>query len=122
MWWIFPLSFFILSVIIAIGVVVRKIPQLRIINTDILPKEKTKRVKQAIIMRRFERHFGKRYKKGRRVFQTMGNHVSKRGRKFVQKLYAKTQRARLRLFIRNHLGRRTFFIALIKNCRINILL
>lgn len=91
MWWIIPLFFLILSVVVVIGIVIRKIPQLRIINTDILPKEKSKRVKQAIIMRRFERHFGKRYKKGRKVFQMMGNHVSKRGRKFAQKLYALEQ-------------------------------
>ena len=91
MWWLIPLSFLFLCVLVVVGIVIRKIPQLRIINTDILPKEKSKRVKQAIIMRRFERHFGKRYKKGQKILQTMGIHFSKRGRKFVQKIYALEQ-------------------------------
>lgn len=75
--------------VLTIGIILwRKIPQLRALNVDALPEVRTKQVKEAIIMQRFERlaleRFSGFFKKG----QTAGKFLSRLGRRLVQRLYA----------------------------------
>ena len=76
----------ILSTMAISVIVFRKVPQFRVIDVDALPKEKTKKVKEQIIIEKLRRISGKRAKKVAKVGTEGVKTASKYGRRIVQKL------------------------------------
>lgn len=91
MFWIFPLILVILSATVVVIILAKKIPNLRVIDVDSIPKEKTKKTKEAIIMKKFERFTGEKVKVVNQKAGVVIGGVSKVGRRMVQKLYALEQ-------------------------------
>lgn len=84
--WIFLL--FILVALGVIGVVLyRKIPQLRVIDVDSIPKERERKVKETLILQKFQRTGGAKLLGVVKAVSTVVGAVSRQGRRAVQKLY-----------------------------------
>jgi tetratricopeptide (TPR) repeat protein len=94
MWVLIPIILLLVGLLVVAAVVVRKIPQLRIINVSALPEEKVRRLKEFLLQQRFQRiikdHFGFFLKFGSGLWSEIGH----RGRRLVQKVYAIEQRYR----------------------------
>jgi tetratricopeptide (TPR) repeat protein len=69
----------------------RKVPQLRVMNVAELPEEKTRQIKEAIILKRFERMANDRLSGLFAVVQAGAKIVFRLGRRLVQRLYAMEQ-------------------------------
>jgi Flp pilus assembly protein TadD len=91
LFWAIPMGILVVAVIVLLVLVLRKIPQLRVINTDETAKAKAKRVKEEIILERIRRWQGtkleKMYTKTKKGFQN----TMKFGRRSVQRLKALEQ-------------------------------
>lgn len=86
MTWIFILL--ILTALGVIGVVVyRKIPQLRVIDVDSIPKERDRKVKEALILQKFQRAGGVKLQGVAKAASAVVGVVSRQGRRAVQRLY-----------------------------------
>lgn len=68
-------------------VVYRKIPQLRVIDVDSIPKERERKVKEALILQKFQRTGGAKLQGAAKAATTVMGAVSRQGRRAVQKLY-----------------------------------
>jgi len=94
MWWIIPTILLAASVIMALVIFWRKIPQLRILNTAALPEEKIRRVKDYILEQRFQRAMKERFgfltKLSSKIWTSLGIY----GRRLVQKVYSIEQHYR----------------------------
>jgi len=91
LWWLIPLVLIIISTILIAVVVIRKVPDLRVIDVESIPEERVKKLKQDIIMKRFDRMQSEKLgglSKGLRKF---AGFVFNFGRRVVQKLYALEQ-------------------------------
>lgn len=86
MWWFFGILIFI-SLLVVVAVIIRKIPQLRVIDVDSIQKERSKKIKEQLILSKLQRTGGARLQKGAKVFSSVGKEVSRYGRRAVQKLY-----------------------------------
>ncbi len=80
-----------LSLLTIIIVVLKKIPQLRVIDVSSLAKERSRQVKEKLIMQKFKRKGGKRFKTISKAGSGAVKTVSKYGRRAVQRLYAMEQ-------------------------------
>jgi tetratricopeptide (TPR) repeat protein len=84
--WIFFLL--ILGALAVIGVVVsRKIPQLRVIDVDSIPKERERKVKEALILQKFQRTGSAKIQGFAKFVTAVMGAVSRQGRRAVQRLY-----------------------------------
>jgi len=96
MWWIIPIIFLVASLVVAAAVIVRKIPQLRILNVAALPEEKVRQLKEFLLQQRFQRiikeRFGFLVKIGSKAWLAGG----RQGRRLVQKVYALEEQYRKR--------------------------
>lgn len=75
------------AVVTMIVVVVRKIPRLRVIDTDSIPKERERKVKEQLILSKFQRTGGAKLQMVGKVSRGVVGVVSRHGRRAVQKLY-----------------------------------
>jgi tetratricopeptide (TPR) repeat protein len=88
MWWYIIPTFTLLGSLGIFGfILASKIPQLRVLNVESIPEERTKRIKEQIILQRFDR-VGREKIAGvaKTAVGTVGT-VSRVGRRAVQKLY-----------------------------------
>lgn len=90
-WWYIPLIVSALSGLVVLVVLIRKIPQLRVIDVNALPAERVKQIKEAIIMQRFQRIASKRLDRVTAFFRAIGSLISRLGRRAVQRVYAMEQ-------------------------------
>jgi hypothetical protein len=86
-WWIIPIVILIISFLGALYFLIKKIPKLRMIDIDSMPEERGRKVKERIILQRFERLKSKKIGGAQKVITGAGKEVSRRGRRVVQKLY-----------------------------------
>ena len=91
LWPILSLIVLVISLVVAGVVLARKIPQLKVIDVDSIPSERTKRVKEQIILQKFERIGAQKAGAIAKVGRQGVTAVSKAGRRAVQKLYALEQ-------------------------------
>lgn len=78
----------ILVALMVIGVVVyRKVPQLRVIDVDSIPKERERKVKESLILQKFRRTGGAKLQGTAKAASAVVTAVSRQGRRAVQKLY-----------------------------------
>jgi len=84
--WIFPIFLF-LSLIVVGVVAVRKIPQLRVIDVDSIPKERERKVKEQLILKKFQRTSETKLRSAVKAAEVFASVVSRQGRRAVQKLY-----------------------------------
>jgi predicted Zn-dependent protease len=89
--WIIPLAIIVISFLVIGLIFYKKIPKLRVIDVDSIPKEQTRKIKEKIILRKFKRAGGGRVKVINKKSAAVVNKVSKHGRRAVQKLYALEQ-------------------------------
>ncbi len=80
-----------LSVIVIAVVLYKKIPQLRVIDVETLPKEREKKLKEKIILQKFQRKSAQRLGTVTKTSGKAVKTVSKYGRRAVQRLYALEQ-------------------------------
>lgn len=89
--WIIPLLLIAISVVVIVLILVRKMPQLRVINVDSIPKERTRKIKEQIILQKFQRASGKKLKGISLLAVMIGRTISRAGRRVVQRLYSLEQ-------------------------------
>lgn len=85
--WIIPLMLLILSVLTALVVVARKIPQLSVMDVEAMPGQKVKKLKERIILEKFARVRSEKTGKALKWLGVLGTALSKTGRRIVQRLY-----------------------------------
>jgi tetratricopeptide (TPR) repeat protein len=87
LFWLIPLILIGLA-LVGIGVViVRKIPALTVIDVSTIPEEKTRRVKERIILERFQRLQSERLGRVLKIVAAGGKALAGLGRRIVQRLY-----------------------------------
>jgi Flp pilus assembly protein TadD len=91
LWWLIPLLLMILSALTIVCVVMRKVSLLRVIHVEALPQERTKHIKEAIIMQRFQRFVNKRLEEVRPGVRAGIKRASAIGRRLAQRVYALEQ-------------------------------
>ncbi len=86
MTWI--LVFLVVTSVVVVGVVFfRKVPHLRVIDVASIPKERERKIKEQIILSRFQRATGAKLQRVGKTFSQLIQLLSKQGRRIVQKLY-----------------------------------
>lgn len=80
--------FVILAALLVIVVIVSgKIPQLRVIDVDSIPKERERKVKETLILQKFQRTGGAKLQGAAKAASAVVGAVSRQGRRAVQRLY-----------------------------------
>lgn len=87
MLWLIPLILLIVSLAVIAWILLRKVPQVRVVNVDVIPNERMRRTKEALIVQRVERFGAERLGGVAKVSKTLAKNVSRVGRRTVQKLY-----------------------------------
>ncbi len=87
MLWIIPLILLVLSLLIIVWILVRKIPQVRVVNVDVIPDERMRRTKEALIVQRVERFSAEKLGGVAKTTKLFAKEASRFGRRAVQKLY-----------------------------------
>lgn len=82
---------FLILIVAALGVIVavliRKAPQLRVMDVASIPQERERKVKENIILSRFRRKGGARVQKATKAASGAVSTLSRHGRRVVQRLY-----------------------------------
>lgn len=86
--WIIPIICLIIGLSIILILLIRKVPQLRVINTDSILKERMNTVKEQIILQKFQRVGGEKLQRVYKNLLLFVGIISRIGRRTVQKLYA----------------------------------
>ena len=89
--WIIPLFLLAIGVIAIVIILIRKMPQLRLINVDSIAKERTRKIKEQIILQKFQRASGDKLKGISALAVLIGRTTSRSGRRIVQRLYSLEQ-------------------------------
>ena len=89
--WIIPLIIIVVSFLVIGFLFYKKIPALRVIDVDSIPKEQARKIKEKIILGKFKRAGGGKVKVLNKKSTQVVDKVSKHGRRAVQKLYALEQ-------------------------------
>lgn len=80
--------FVILAALLVIVVIVSgKIPQLRVIDVDSIPKERERKVKETLILQKFQRTGSAKLQGAAKAASAVVGAVSRQGRRAVQRLY-----------------------------------
>ncbi len=88
MWWyLIPTLTFVAGLVVFFTILARKIPQLRVLNVESIPQERTKRIKEQLILQRFDRVGREKISGVAKTAATTVGSVSRVGRRAVQKLY-----------------------------------
>lgn len=77
----------LVALLVIVVVVLRKIPQLRVIDISSIPKERQRQKKEELILSKFQRKSSARMKRVGKVSKGVVDSVSKQGRRAVQRLY-----------------------------------
>lgn len=77
-----------LSLLVFLGVLIRTIPRLRVIDVKTIPAERTRELKEKLIMEKFERSARSKWRMVTKISTTAVREASRVGRRAVQKLYA----------------------------------
>jgi len=91
MYWIIPLIILGISLLVIVIILFRKISYLRVINVDSIPKERTRKLKEQIILQRFQRSGNEKVRVVAKQMTVLGKALSRLGRRAVQRLYALEQ-------------------------------
>jgi len=92
MWfWLIPLVIFIIALLAVLFVLWRKMPVVRAIDISAIPTERAKKIKEDIIMQRFQRMSSEKLGGVAKAGFSAWTSVSKMGRRAVQKLYKMEQ-------------------------------
>ena len=94
LWWLIPTILIVISLATSLVIVIRKIPQLRIINVLSLPEEKFRQVKEFLIQQRFQRVVRERFGFLINFGSKTWKESSRQGRRLMQKVYAIEQHYR----------------------------
>jgi tetratricopeptide (TPR) repeat protein len=86
-WWIIPVVLMAAGAALAAAIVWRKLPQLSVLDVQSIPEEKNKKMKEQLILQRFERLAGERFGRVGKAATGGVRSVSKAGRRMVQRLY-----------------------------------
>ena len=86
--WIIPIIVIVASFVVIIFVLSKKIPQLRVIDVHSIPEERTRELKEKIIMEKLSRAGRGKIRGIVKIFSVIVKSASKTGRRTVQKLYA----------------------------------
>ncbi len=89
--WIVPIVIIVIGLVVIGFVLYKKIPKLRVIDVDSIPKEQARKVKEKLILQKFKRAGGGKVKVLNKKSNAVVKEVSKHGRRAVQKLYALEQ-------------------------------
>ena len=84
--WAF-LLLIVVALVVIVAVLVRKAPQLRVMDVASIPKERERQVKEKIILSRFRRKGGERVQKAAKAASGAISILSRHGRRAVQRLY-----------------------------------
>ncbi len=87
MFWIIPLVLLLLSLATIVWILVRKAPQVRVVNVDVIPDERMRRTKEALLVQRVERFSAEKLGGVAKVSKVLAKNASRVGRRAVQKLY-----------------------------------
>jgi len=85
--WIIPLILVAIALLVILIVLGRIIPRLLLIDVATIPKERTKQIKEQLIMKRFARMRNQKLGRVNRAAQGAVKEASRLGRRAVQKLY-----------------------------------
>ena len=88
LFWLIPLAIIIIAFVVVCVVIYRKVPQLRKIDVESLPKERERKLKHELIMGRLTRTKHDKLAGVSRVAGVAVKQASRIGRRAVQKLYA----------------------------------
>lgn len=88
---IIPLVLIALGTLSLVLLLIRKAPQLRVINVDSIPKERTRKIKEQIILQKFQRAGGEKLKGVVTGTTFLVRFMSRVGRRVVQRLYTLEQ-------------------------------
>jgi len=94
LWWLIPTILLVISLAISLVMVVRKIPQLRILNVLALPEEKARQVKDLILQMRFKRITKERFDFLIILGSKFWVKANRFGRRLVQKVYSAEEKYR----------------------------
>lgn len=86
-YWLIPLITLGLSVLVIVVMLIRAIPKLVVIDVETIPKERSRKIKEQIIMKRFVRMRNEKVGKFAKAAQGVVKETSRWGRRAVQKLY-----------------------------------
>lgn len=86
--WTIPIVVIIVSLVVIIFVLIKKIPKLRVIDVQSIPEERTRELKEKIIMEKLSRSGRNKFRIVAKVFSSITKVFSKFGRRTVQRLYA----------------------------------
>src|SRR3989344_7296668 len=88
MWvWFIPLVLLVASLVVAGAILLRKVPELRVMETSSAAEERARHVKETIIMQRFDRLKREKLGKVGKMATDAGSGALKIGRRAVQRLY-----------------------------------
>lgn len=85
--WLIPLIILVISALVALIIVLRHVTQLSVIDIDTIKEERTKRLKDRIILERFGRFHTEKFAWVRKLWSEAFSEISKAGRRLVQRLY-----------------------------------
>lgn len=86
--WLLPLIVLGVCALLILALITSKIPTLRVIDVQALPEEKTKKLKEEIILQQLERRTGPILSWIRARAVQAGRAISRAGRRLVQRLYS----------------------------------
>jgi predicted Zn-dependent protease len=89
--WFIPIIIIVVSLAVIVYVIIRKLPQIRIIDVNTIPKERERKVKEQLILQKFNRKGGAKLRSVSKKTSKAVVAVSKVGRRAVQKLYKMEQ-------------------------------
>jgi tetratricopeptide (TPR) repeat protein len=85
--WLIPLILMALSLVLAFVIILRRLPQLRVLDVSTLSEERAKRVKEAIILQRFDRLGNEKFGAVGKAAAGGVKAISDMGRRATQRLY-----------------------------------
>lgn len=88
MLYLISLTFFFIGLGSFLILLIRKIPHLRVISVESIPKERVRKVKEQIILQKFQRMSSTKLRFFAHIFFVAGKWFSRIGRRMVQRLYA----------------------------------
>jgi tetratricopeptide (TPR) repeat protein len=86
--WIIPIIVIAICLVVIVFVLAKKIPQLRVIDVKSIPEERTRELKERIIMGKLSRAGRGKINGIAKIISAIVKSASKSGRRAVQKLYA----------------------------------
>lgn len=87
LFWLIPLIVLVAGALTALVILLRHVPQLSVLDVETIKEERTKRLKDRIILERFGRFHAEKFAWVRKLGADAFSALSKAGRRLVQRLY-----------------------------------